>query len=144
MAGQLLVNELAPRPHNSGHPSLDNAECSQFELQVRALCDLPLPARIAVRPAMLLNLLGDLWQAGTPDWAALLALPGVHLHLYGKGNPAPAARWAMSPSPPPTGRRWKRPVTRCASCWDCRHAEMSRTQKTGPGPGLFVRAAAGG
>lgn len=92
VAGKLLVNELAPRPHNSGHPSLDNAECSQFELQVRALCDLPLPARIAVRPAMLLNLLGDLWQAGTPDWAALLALPGVHLHLYGKGEPRPGRK----------------------------------------------------
>ncbi|MBL0435555.1 5-(carboxyamino)imidazole ribonucleotide synthase [Aeromonas hydrophila] len=92
VAGQLLVNELAPRPHNSGHPSLDNAECSQFELQVRALCDLPLPVRIAVRPAMLLNLLGDLWQAGTPDWAALLALPGVHLHLYGKGEPRPGRK----------------------------------------------------
>lgn len=92
VAGKLLVNELAPRPHNSGHPSLDNAECSQFELQVRALCDLPLPTRIAVRPAMLLNLLGDLWQAGTPDWAALLALPGVHLHLYGKGEPRPGRK----------------------------------------------------
>lgn len=92
VAGKLLVNELAPRPHNSGHPSLDNAECSQFELQVRALCDLPLPARIAVRPAMLLNLLGDLWQAGTPNWAALLALPGVHLHLYGKGEPRPGRK----------------------------------------------------
>ncbi|MCP3245287.1 5-(carboxyamino)imidazole ribonucleotide synthase [Aeromonas hydrophila] len=92
VAGKLLVNELAPRPHNSGHPSLDNAEYSQFELQVRALCDLPLPARIAVRPAMLLNLLGDLWQAGTPDWAALLALPGVHLHLYGKGEPRPGRK----------------------------------------------------
>ncbi|MFQ2344440.1 5-(carboxyamino)imidazole ribonucleotide synthase [Aeromonas dhakensis] len=92
VAGKLLVNELAPRPHNSGHPSLDNAECSQFELQVRALCDLPLPARIAVRPAMLLNLLGDLWQNGTPDWAALLALPGVHLHLYGKGEPRPGRK----------------------------------------------------
>ncbi|HHQ4457524.1 5-(carboxyamino)imidazole ribonucleotide synthase [Aeromonas hydrophila] len=92
VAGKLLVNELAPRPHNSGHPSIDNAECSQFELQVRALCDLPLPARIAVRPAMLLNLLGDLWQAGTPDWAALLALPGVHLHLYGKGEPRPGRK----------------------------------------------------
>ncbi|MHA2758610.1 5-(carboxyamino)imidazole ribonucleotide synthase [Aeromonas dhakensis] len=92
VADKLLVNELAPRPHNSGHPSLDNAECSQFELQVRALCDLPLPARIAVRPAMLLNLLGDLWQNGTPDWAALLALPGVHLHLYGKGEPRPGRK----------------------------------------------------
>ncbi|MCR6739649.1 5-(carboxyamino)imidazole ribonucleotide synthase [Aeromonas dhakensis] len=92
VADKLLVNELAPRPHNSGHPSLDNAECSQFELQVRALCDLPLPARIAVRPAMLLNLLGDLWQNGTPDWAALLVLPGVHLHLYGKGEPRPGRK----------------------------------------------------
>ena len=77
----------APRPHNSGHPSLDNAACSQFELQVRALCDLPLPEQITVRPALLINLLGDLWQNGTPDWATLLALPGLQLHLYGKGEP---------------------------------------------------------
>ncbi|TNI87258.1 5-(carboxyamino)imidazole ribonucleotide synthase [Aeromonas sobria] len=90
--GRLLVNELAPRPHNSGHPSLDNAACSQFELQVRALCDLPLPKQIAVRPALLINLLGDLWQNGTPDWAALLALPGLHLHLYGKGEPRPGRK----------------------------------------------------
>lgn len=90
--GRLLVNELAPRPHNSGHPSLDNAACSQFELQVRALCDLPLPEQIAVRPALLINLLGDLWQNGTPDWASLLALPGLHLHLYGKGEPRPGRK----------------------------------------------------
>ncbi|WP_169047156.1 5-(carboxyamino)imidazole ribonucleotide synthase [Aeromonas salmonicida] len=90
--GRLLVNEMAPRPHNSGHPSLDNAECSQFELQVRALCDLPLPEQIAVRPALLINLLGDLWRNGTPDWAALLALPGLHLHLYGKGEPRPGRK----------------------------------------------------
>ncbi|PJG58018.1 5-(carboxyamino)imidazole ribonucleotide synthase [Aeromonas cavernicola] len=89
VAGQLLVNELAPRPHNSGHPSLDNADCCQFELQVRALCDLPLPAHIRVRPAMLINLLGDVWQAGTPNWPSLLALPGLHLHLYGKVDPRP-------------------------------------------------------
>ncbi|MBS4689081.1 5-(carboxyamino)imidazole ribonucleotide synthase [Aeromonas sobria] len=92
VGGQLLVNELAPRPHNSGHPSLDNAACSQFELQVRALCDLPLPEQIVVRPALLINLLGDLWQNGTPDWAALLALPGLHLHLYGKGDPRPGRK----------------------------------------------------
>ncbi|MGL4353526.1 MAG: 5-(carboxyamino)imidazole ribonucleotide synthase [Aeromonas popoffii] len=92
VGGQLLVNEMAPRPHNSGHPSLDNAECSQFELQVRALCDLPLPEQIAVRPALLINLLGDLWQNGTPDWAALLALPGLHLHLYDKGKPRPGRK----------------------------------------------------
>lgn len=92
VGSQLLVNEMAPRPHNSGHPSLDNAECSQFELQVRALCDLPLPEQIAVRPALLINLLGDLWKNGTPDWAALLALPGLHLHLYDKGNPRPGRK----------------------------------------------------
>ena len=90
--GRLLVNEMAPRPHNSGHPSIDNAGCSQFELQVRALCDLPLPAKAEVCPAILLNLLGDLWQGGTPDWAGALALPGVHLHLYGKGDARPGRK----------------------------------------------------
>ncbi|MFM4976984.1 5-(carboxyamino)imidazole ribonucleotide synthase [Aeromonas rivipollensis] len=92
VGGALLVNEMAPRPHNSGHPSIDNAGCSQFELQVRALCDLPLPAKAEVCPAILLNLLGDLWQGGTPDWAAALALPGVHLHLYGKGDARPGRK----------------------------------------------------
>ena len=90
--GRLLVNEMAPRPHNSGHPSIDNAACSQFELQVRALCDLPLPTTIGVRPALLVNLLGDLWRDGTPDWAGVLALPGVHLHLYGKGEARPGRK----------------------------------------------------
>ena len=92
VGGTLLVNEMAPRPHNSGHPSIDNAGCSQFELQVRALCDLPLPAKAEVCPAILLNLLGDLWQGGTPDWAGALALPGVHLHLYGKGDARPGRK----------------------------------------------------
>ena len=92
VGGALLVNEMAPRPHNSGHPSIDNAGCSQFELQVRALCDLPLPAKAEVCPAILLNLLGDLWQGGTPDWAGALALPGVHLHLYGKGDARPGRK----------------------------------------------------
>ena len=92
VGGALLVNEMAPRPHNSGHPSIDNAGCSQFELQVRALCDLPLPAKAEVCPAILLNLLGDLWHNGTPDWAAALALPGVHLHLYGKGEARPGRK----------------------------------------------------
>lgn len=101
--GRLLVNEMAPRPHNSGHPSLDNAECSQFELQVRALCDLPLPEKAEVRPAILLNLLGDLWHAGTPDWAGVLALPGVHLHLYGKGEARPGRKMGHVTI---TGRDW--------------------------------------
>ena len=101
--GRLLVNELAPRPHNSGHPSLDNAACSQFELQVRALCDLPLPVQAEVQPAILLNLLGDLWQDGTPDWASALALPGVHLHLYGKGEARPGRKMGHVTV---TGRDW--------------------------------------
>lgn len=101
--GKLLVNEMAPRPHNSGHPSIDNAGCSQFELQVRALCDLPLPVQAEVQPAILLNLLGDLWQSGTPDWAGALALPGVHLHLYGKGEARPGRKMGHVTV---TGRDW--------------------------------------
>ena len=103
VGGTLLVNEMAPRPHNSGHPSIDNAGCSQFELQVRALCDLPLPAQAEVQPAILLNLLGDLWQDGTPDWAGALALPGVHLHLYGKGDARPGRKMGHVTV---TGRNW--------------------------------------
>jgi len=83
-ASQLLVNEIAPRPHNSGHYTIDACDQSQFDLQVRTLAGLPLVPPRQHSPAIMLNLLGDLWQAGTPDWAALLALPGVHLHLYGK------------------------------------------------------------
>lgn len=86
--GPLVVNEIAPRPHNSGHHSIDSCDVSQFELQVRCMAGLPLcPPRLH-SPCVMLNLLGDLWwRDGTersPDWAALLALPGVHLHLYGK------------------------------------------------------------
>lgn len=89
--GSLVVNEMAPRPHNSGHWSMDAADVSQFELQVRALAGLPLVAPRQHSPALMLNLLGDLWfaqgpEARTPDWSAVLALPGTHLHLYGKGE----------------------------------------------------------
>jgi 5-(carboxyamino)imidazole ribonucleotide synthase len=83
-ADRLLVNEIAPRPHNSGHYTIDACDQSQFDLQVRTLAGLPLVPPRQHSPAIMLNLLGDLWQAGTPDWAAMLALPGVHLHLYGK------------------------------------------------------------
>lgn len=82
----LVANEMAPRPHNSGHHSIESADVSQFELQWRALVRAPLvPPRLAT-PAVLLNLLGDLWQAGPPDWPAALAIPGAHLHLYGKAE----------------------------------------------------------
>ncbi len=93
--GTLVANEMAPRPHNSGHYSLDACDVSQFELQVRCLAGLPLVEPRLHSPAVMLNLLGDLWftaeGAGggerTPPWAEVLALPGTHLHLYGKASP---------------------------------------------------------
>ncbi|HEY8357969.1 MAG TPA: 5-(carboxyamino)imidazole ribonucleotide synthase, partial [Ramlibacter sp.] len=95
--GSLVVNEMAPRPHNSGHWSLDAADVSQFELQVRTLAGLPLVQPRQHSPAIMLNLLGDLWfaPAGTerdPDWASVLALPGAHLHLYGKLSARPGRK----------------------------------------------------
>ncbi|MDD4932144.1 MAG: 5-(carboxyamino)imidazole ribonucleotide synthase [Methylacidiphilaceae bacterium] len=85
--GQLLVNELAPRPHNSGHFTLDGCITSQFEQQLRAIAGLPLGDVRSRGPLLLRNLLGDLWAQGEPDWAALLSLPGLRLHLYGKSRP---------------------------------------------------------
>lgn len=93
--GRLVANEMAPRPHNSGHYSLDACDVSQFELQVRAVAGLPLVEPRQHSPAVMLNLLGDLWASGAgaaPDWAAVLALPGVHLHLYGKTDPRPGRK----------------------------------------------------
>lgn len=93
VAGRLVVNELAPRPHNSGHWTLDAAATSQFEQQVRAVCGLPLgdPSLVGGGAAMV-NLLGDEWAGGDPDWAAALADPGAHLHLYGKAEPRPGRK----------------------------------------------------
>jgi len=87
--GPLVVNEIAPRPHNSGHHSINSCDLSQFELQVRCMAGLPLTPPRLHSPCVMLNLLGDLWlqQGDTPvepDWAQVLALPGTHLHLYGK------------------------------------------------------------
>ncbi|RZS46827.1 5-(carboxyamino)imidazole ribonucleotide synthase [Sphaerotilus mobilis] len=89
--GSLVANEMAPRPHNSGHHSIDSCDVSQFDLQVRTLAGLPLVQPRLHSPTVMLNLLGDLWwdAAGrerTPDWAGVLALPGTHLHLYGKAE----------------------------------------------------------
>jgi 5-(carboxyamino)imidazole ribonucleotide synthase len=94
--GQLVVNEMAPRPHNSGHYTQNACDISQFEAQVRALAGLPLPVPRQHSPAIMVNLLGDLWfnangvrpqaseQPVAPPWAQVLSLPGTHLHLYGK------------------------------------------------------------
>ena len=96
--GRLVANEMAPRPHNSGHYSIDACDLSQFDLQVRAMTGAPLLAPRLHSPAVMLNLLGDLWfadggaTAREPDWTQVLALPGVHLHLYGKTAPRPGRK----------------------------------------------------
>lgn len=90
--GRVLVNEIAPRPHNSGHLTFDACRTSQFEQQVRAVCGLPLGSPELLQPAAMANLLGDLWQDGEPDWAAALALPDVKLHLYGKTTARPGRK----------------------------------------------------
>ena len=89
--GTVLANELAPRPHNSGHATIEACATSQYEEQVRAMAGLPLGDTTQIAPAVMLNLLGDLWfdekdAHVTPSWEKLLALPGVKLHLYGKAE----------------------------------------------------------
>jgi 5-(carboxyamino)imidazole ribonucleotide synthase len=91
-SGRLIVNELAPRPHNSGHYTVDACLTSQFEQQLRAVCGLPLGATDQLRPAAMANLLGDLWTSGTPRWEAALALPELKLHLYGKSEARPGRK----------------------------------------------------
>jgi 5-(carboxyamino)imidazole ribonucleotide synthase len=90
--GSLMINELAPRPHNSGHLTIDACISSQFEQQLRAVCGLPLGSTELHRPAAMANLLGDLWAKGEPDWRAACAFPGVKLHLYGKMEPRPGRK----------------------------------------------------
>jgi 5-(carboxyamino)imidazole ribonucleotide synthase len=88
----LLVNELAPRPHNSGHLTIDACVTSQFEQQLRSVCGLPLGSTEMPRPAAMANLLGDIWADGEPLWEAALALPELKLHLYGKSEPRPGRK----------------------------------------------------
>ncbi|HVG06289.1 MAG TPA: 5-(carboxyamino)imidazole ribonucleotide synthase [Thermoanaerobaculia bacterium] len=101
--GRLLVNELAPRPHNSGHLTFDACVTSQFEQQLRAICGLPLGSTELLRPAAMANLLGDLWSGGEPDWAAACRFPEVKLHLYGKAVARPGRKMghltALAPTP---------------------------------------------
>ena len=87
--GRLLVNELAPRPHNSGHLTIDAHATDQFEQQVRAVCGLSLGSTLQLKPAAMVNLLGECWEHGDPDWAAALKTPETRLHLYGKSQPRP-------------------------------------------------------
>ncbi|HVF30237.1 MAG TPA: 5-(carboxyamino)imidazole ribonucleotide synthase [Pyrinomonadaceae bacterium] len=89
---KLLVNEIAPRPHNSGHLTFDACVTDQFEQQVRSVCGLPLGSTEFLRPAAMANLLGDVWQNGEPNWAEALADHSVRLHLYGKAEPRPGRK----------------------------------------------------
>jgi 5-(carboxyamino)imidazole ribonucleotide synthase len=96
--GEVLVNELAPRPHNSGHWSIDSCETSQFEQHVRAVCGLPLGAADLREPTVMVNILGDAWRwrkekvVGDPVWKAVLEAPRAKLHLYGKIEPRPGRK----------------------------------------------------
>jgi 5-(carboxyamino)imidazole ribonucleotide synthase len=90
--GDLLVNELAPRPHNSGHFTIDACVTSQFEQQLRAVCGLPLGSTRQIAPAAMVNLLGDLWADGEPDWKAVCGFPEAKLHLYGKAQARPGRK----------------------------------------------------
>jgi 5-(carboxyamino)imidazole ribonucleotide synthase len=90
--GELIINELAPRPHNSGHWTIEGCATSQFEQHVRAVCGLPLGITELLQPSAMVNLLGDVWRDGEPDWPAALAEPSVHLHLYGKREPRSARK----------------------------------------------------
>ncbi|WP_438481032.1 5-(carboxyamino)imidazole ribonucleotide synthase [Oleiharenicola lentus] len=91
-SGEVLINELAPRTHNSGHYTLDACVTSQFEQQVRAICGLPLGDTKLISPVVMVNILGDAWANGEPNWAALLADSSAKLHLYGKGDPRPGRK----------------------------------------------------
>ncbi len=90
--GRLLINELAPRPHNSGHLTVDACVTSQFEQQLRAVCGLPLGSTELLCPAAMANLLGDLWTRGEPDWVAACKSAAVKLHLYGKLSARPGRK----------------------------------------------------
>ena len=89
---RVLVNEIAPRPHNSGHYTLDACETSQFAQQLRALCGLPLGSPRQHTPAVMVNLLGELWHEFAPPWEAVLRHPRAKLHLYGKREPRPGRK----------------------------------------------------
>jgi len=100
--GDLLINELAPRPHNSGHFTFDANVTSQFEQQLRAVCGLPLGSPRQLSAAAMVNLLGDIWTNAEPNWVAATAVPNVKLHLYGKLSPRPGRKMghitALSPT----------------------------------------------
>jgi 5-(carboxyamino)imidazole ribonucleotide synthase len=105
VGGKLLLNEIAPRPHNSGHYTIDACRTSQFEQQVRVLCGLPLGDPSQHSPAVMVNLLGDIWHGGEPKWDAVLRHAGAHLHLYGKREARPGRKMGHVTVCEPTAER---------------------------------------
>jgi 5-(carboxyamino)imidazole ribonucleotide synthase len=107
--GKLMINELAPRPHNSGHFTFDASLTSQFEQQLRAVCGLPLGSTEQLKPAAMANLLGEVWEGGEPNWAAAAHFPDVKIHLYGKSEPRPGRKMghltALAATPELAARR---------------------------------------
>jgi 5-(carboxyamino)imidazole ribonucleotide synthase len=117
--GEVLVNELAPRPHNSYHASTRGSATSQFEQLVRAVCDLPLGSVETTTPAAIVNLLGDLWRDGAaPDFASALEVPGVRLHLYGKAAARPGRKMGHLSATAATSEEALARVRRAASRLD--------------------------
>ena len=114
--GRLLVNEMAPRPHNSGHYTMDACSADQFEQQLRALCGLPLARPWLLSPVAMINLLGDLWSEGEPRWEEALKRPGVRLHLYGKAEARPGQEDGTSQLP---GTRCRSRARDCARNQGC-------------------------
>jgi len=121
--GKLLVNEIAPRPHNSGHYTIDACVASQFEQQVRSLCGLPLGDTRLLSPVAMVNLLGDLWAGGEPHWDRILTDPRAKLHLYGKHEARPGRKMGHFTVIAPTARRARRQAL------DKRHGLMRRAKK---------------
>ena len=105
VGGRLLMNEIAPRPHNSGHYTIDACRTSQFEQQVRVLCGLPLGDPSQHTPAVMVNLLGDIWNGGEPHWDEVLRHAGAHLHLYGKREARPGRKMGHVTVCEPTAER---------------------------------------
>jgi 5-(carboxyamino)imidazole ribonucleotide synthase len=118
--GRLLVNEIAPRPHNSGHLTFDACRTSQFEQQVRAVCGLPLGSPEMLQPAAMANLLGDIWEAGEPDWGGVLAFPSVKLHLYGKSSARPGRKMGHLTALAPTVEMAQADVLRAREALEAR------------------------
>jgi 5-(carboxyamino)imidazole ribonucleotide synthase len=120
--GKLLVNEIAPRPHNSGHLTFGPCVTSQFEQQLRAVCGLPLGSTEFYRPAAMANLLGDIWENGEPNWPAAVAETNIKLHLYGKSEPRPGRKMGHLTAIADTAQTAKETVIRARSSLICRAA----------------------